>query len=477
MRKFDSWRAWLGVLCAVVVAFGGSAAPAEGAADDPLFVFTAPEAVPPDGNFEGPCGLAIDVAGNFYVSDYYHHTVDLFKPTPTYLTQLANEDPADGPCGLAIDVTGRLYVNNFHRNVVRFTPSVYPPTSGTAYGTGTVIDSQEPTGVAVNTATNNVYVDDRTYVAVYGPSGAAVEEGGVPLHVGLSSLGHGYGVAVSNNVLSMGQIYVPDAASDTVKVYNPAIDKVNPVATISKPDGGFNSLRDSAVAVDSVTGDIYVADSVGSPYTEHPETAIDVFDFTGAYKGRLKFNVIDGAPVGLAVDNSTGTNQGRVYVTSGNTEQASVYAYPPGAATNVELPAAFNLGLSTSGSGEGSVTSASAGIDCSTSCRTELLAGAEIPLNATAAPGSAFLGWAGGGCSGTDTCVVGMTEARSVSAEFESLPSPALPTGAAEPEPGETPLSAAPLQAQDLAHHRAKRRHQARHRHHSMHHRRNRGHR
>jgi hypothetical protein len=69
----------------------------------------------------------------------------------------------------------------------------------------------------------------------------------------------------------------------------------------------------------------------------------------GAYEGCLKYNVVDGEPPGLAVDNSAQAIQGRVYVTSGNTELASVYAYPPGAATGAASLSPIGMGLRREG--------------------------------------------------------------------------------------------------------------------------------
>jgi hypothetical protein len=410
----------LSALCAALLALGAAAAPAQGAAGDPAFVFTPSGAVLPAGGFDGPCGLAVDRAGNFYVSDYYRHVVDVFGSAPSFKTQLKEVDPLDGPCGLAVDFTGKLYANGYHRNVVRYTPSVFPPASPpaiTTYGSALTIDSQHPTGVAVDTVSNKVYVDRRSKIAVFDSAGTLLEE------IGGAGIGDGYGVAFSQFAGTAGRVYVPDADSKTVKVYNPPVSATTPEKTIAGPPGGFNSLVDSAIAVDRVTGEIYVGDRQSSVFSERPQSTIQVFDSTGAYEGHLKYNVVDAAPVGLAVDNSTESTQGRVYVTSGNTVGASVYAYPPGSATTVaSLPPTATLVLSSGGAGSGAVTSQVAGIECSDACQAELPAGAELTLSAEPDPGSAFAGWSGGGCSGSGGCVVQMSEARSVEAAFERLP-------------------------------------------------------
>jgi hypothetical protein len=284
----------------------------------------------------------VDSAGNFYVADHYHDVVDVYDGTADYtspgvygsqgyLGQLRTLDPTDGPCGLALGNGGEPFVNSYHRTVQEYGP--FPSFSPGPVLSGTGVDPTHPTGVAVDPASGQVYIDKRTYVSAYEPSGVAVEEGGVPLRIGVDTIGDGYGVAVSAFPGTAGYLYVPDAASDTLEVYDPATDKTNPVMTVAGPPGGFSSLRDSAVAVDRVTGEVYIVDDLQPSDTESPHGLIDVFDAAGSYEGHLKYEVAVPGPTGLAVDNSAGPNQGRVYVTSGNTHLGAIYAYPPGAAT------------------------------------------------------------------------------------------------------------------------------------------------
>jgi DNA-binding beta-propeller fold protein YncE len=347
------------ILC-VLLASLCLASGAQGATD-PLFVFTPagvkpPIVPPPTGSLNAPCGLVVDSSSRFYVSDYYNHAVDVFQPPiapftaqPGYIAQLPNVDPVDGPCGLALDATNRLYVNNYHRNVTRYNAS--PSFGSGTVVTGVPLDSSHPTGVAVDPATGNVYVNKRDHIAVYDSTGAPVLDSGEPLRIGLGSLGEGFGVAVSRFPGTLDRLYVPDASTNTVKVYDPALDKLNPVAEIKDPFGNsFVSLRDSAIAVDRVTGEIYFADNLQPAFTERPQASIYVYTSANSYKGRLKYNVIDALPPGLAVDNSATATQGRVYVTSGNTDKASVYAYTPGAATIATPLPPLGSGLPAPGS-------------------------------------------------------------------------------------------------------------------------------
>jgi hypothetical protein len=324
-RRFLIWGMLL-ALCGV--------SPAEAAVGDPLKIFTptvGPLALPPTGYLHGPCGLAVDSSGNVHLSDHHHRTVDVFTPSFAYVDQLTNIDPVEGnPCGVAVDSVGAVYANVYHGIVRKYPPASLPNGPLTAFPS---------TGVAVNPATNDVYVNARTYVAAFNAFGTPLMNGGSALKIGFGDLGNGYGLARSNFPGTAGFIYVSDAASDTVRVYNPAVNVTKPVQTITGPPGGFASLHDSAVAVDDAGGDIYVIDTLGPQFSEQPQASVYAFSSNGTYKGRLKYNIIDGGPSGLAVDNTGGSTQGRVYVTSGFGERASVYAYPPEAATGTALPA------------------------------------------------------------------------------------------------------------------------------------------
>lgn len=324
-------RAFLLAAALAICALAGLPAMA-GASPDP-FIFTpesgSPGEVPPAGDLEAPCGISVDAQGDLLVSDYGHDAVDAFdSSTIEYLRQLSGAAATSGPCATALDSAGHFYVDELHGAVLRYLTFFG--------GVPTTLDPGPATGVAVGVGRSEVFVDDRTHVAVYDVDGAPVEVGGQPLVIGAGSLEEGYGVAVSGYPATEGFVYVPDAATETVKVYDPATDAHNPVGEI---DAGFVSLRDSAIAVDAQTGEIYVADDLRPAASAAPEAAIYVFAADGTYEGRLKYNVIDARPPGLAVDNSGGAGQGRVYVTSGESEKASVMVYQPGSAGSEALPA------------------------------------------------------------------------------------------------------------------------------------------
>jgi DNA-binding beta-propeller fold protein YncE len=452
----------LGATVSVLFALAALAAPASGAGGDPLFVF-----VPTGGSyFEGPCGLGVDSSGRFYLADYYHHAIDLYSGNADYahspndgstgfIAKLANVDPLDGPCGLALNSSNALYVNDFDRNVARY--GAYPFFGTASLLAGAGVDSTHPTGVAVDPATGDVYVDDRTYVAVYDSSGAPIMNGAEPLRIGLDPLADYYGLA-----FSAGRLFLADAATETVKFFEPATDTVNPLLTIPGPPGGFTSLRDSALAVDGASGVLYVVDDLQpGDLAEQPRAQVDLFSSIGAYLGVLKYQIVDALPPGLAVDPSGG----RVYVTSGNTDQAGIYAYAAGSQVPASQPPSAGLTLSVLGTGAGAVTSSLGGIDCATACSVQIRAGAALALSATPGPGSTFAGWSGGGCSGTGACTLQMDRATSLSAEFAASPG-ALPDRQPSEGVSSSPPPTATAKPQgDRRGHRHRRHRHRRHRH------------
>jgi hypothetical protein len=399
-------RIWIsGLLATLSIALG--AAPASGAAGDPTyFVNTG----------DRPCGLSVDPSGRILVSKYYENAIRNYSSAGVLQALAATEvDPVGGPCATAVDVSGNLYVNGFHTSVRKLNLNG----KGDGYTFGGEFPVDEPTGIAYEPISNRVFVNERDQVGAYSPLG-------VPqLTFGSGLVEDGYGLAVSSYTLTAGAVYVADDANKRIRVFN---SNGVLLSTFGAPVGtfkGFTSLRDTAIAVAKISGDIYVSDYVGPDYSEKPEAIIHVFDYQGTYKGRLKYAVIENRPVGLAVDNTAGTAKGTVYVTSG----PAVYGYPQGSALASGLPAQNSLSVSAVGSGRGSIVGDDAGIACSATCSATLLGGEKAELHAVPAPGSTFTGWSGD-CSGQGSCVVTMSGAQSVRAEFAPAPAAGVPAGA-----------------------------------------------
>ena len=85
----------------------------------------------------------------------------------------------------------------------------------------------------------------------------------------------------------------------------------------------------------------------------------------------------------------------------------------------------YRLTVTNAGTGNGTVTSAPAGIACGATCTADFDHGSALTLSATPAAGASFAGWSGA-CSGAGACSVTMDGARSVTATFDADP-PATP--------------------------------------------------
>ncbi len=70
------------------------------------------------------------------------------------------------------------------------------------------------------------------------------------------------------------------------------------------------------------------------------------------------------------------------------------------------------------GTGSGRVTSSPEGIFCEKKCEEAYESGTQVTLTASPYSGNTFVGWSGGGCSGTGTCNLTMGENRSETAIF-----------------------------------------------------------
>ena len=77
--------------------------------------------------------------------------------------------------------------------------------------------------------------------------------------------------------------------------------------------------------------------------------------------------------------------------------------------------------LTVTKSGTGSGTVAGGAINCGATCAANLASGTTVTLAATPASGSTFGGWSGA-CTGSGSCVVTMTAARTVTATFDGTP-------------------------------------------------------
>jgi len=87
-------------------------------------------------------------------------------------------------------------------------------------------------------------------------------------------------------------------------------------------------------------------------------------------------------------------------------------------ATFAQTITSFMLSITPASAGSGTVTSSPSGITCGTTCSASFSSGARITLTASAASGSTFAGWSGGGCNGILACAVTISANTAVTATF-----------------------------------------------------------
>jgi hypothetical protein len=137
----------------------------------------------------------------------------------------------------------------------------------------------------------------------------------------------------------------------------------------------------------------------------------------------------------IATTGATVTTYTDSAVSDGTTYCYRVRAYNPTAYSDYSNTAcgataqAFSLAVMMMGNGSGVVISTPSGILCGTTCSGTYGSGTAVTLTATAATGSTFAGWSGGGCTGTGTCTVTVTSTTTVTATFNASQGVSLTVG------------------------------------------------
>jgi photosystem II stability/assembly factor-like uncharacterized protein len=116
-------------------------------------------------------------------------------------------------------------------------------------------------------------------------------------------------------------------------------------------------------------------------------------------------------PGSLAVSDLNHDGKADLVVVNGESDTISVLI-------NDTAVLAHDLAVVKDGSGSGRVTSDPAGIDCGPDCSEPYASGTVVTLVAAADAGSIFAGWSGCDTMSDTTCIVTISEARSVTATF-----------------------------------------------------------
>jgi hypothetical protein len=177
------------------------------------------------------CGVAVDPSGNVYIGTFAGQILK-YIPTANPVTNAnysSSIGGAESPCNIAVDQAGNVFSEKWSEGpITRYEPSQF----GSSAATGSVVDSKGST-LAVDPATQDLYVDERGQVAQFGTHGepvstfAASGEGAISGSFGIAvgPVNHDIYVSDGNGKLSIfetvGNGHVPTVSTGSASELTP----------------------------------------------------------------------------------------------------------------------------------------------------------------------------------------------------------------------------------------------------------------
>lgn len=257
-----------------------------------------------------PMAVVADASGRFYVADPAAKCLHVFDQSEGKYQrwESVGRDTFGFPLGLALDAQDRVYVaDSEHRRIHVLDPEGELLRS---YGGA---ELQRPTGIAVDTERERLYVVDTPSheVKVYGLAGGELldtigAQGTQPGDFNYPSF-----VAVD----AAGKLYVTDGLNGRVQVLSPDGEPLRTVGRHGDGSGDFSAPK--GVAVDS-EGHLYVADAAfdNIQVFDAEGQLLLYFGTAGSEAGRFWM------PSGLYVD-----DQDRIYVADSYNKRVQVFQY------------------------------------------------------------------------------------------------------------------------------------------------------
>lgn len=173
-----------------------------------------------DGQLKFPTGIAVDGAGNVLVADTYNHRIQVFSPSGAFLSKWGSSGAGPGqfvhPRGIAVDASGNVYVtDNTVNRIQKFTATGGFLAQWGSYGSGPG-QVKAPRGIAVD-ASGGVFVADyeNHRIQRFTDGGVYVGEwGGLGTNDG--QFVNPYGVATDAD----GNVYVSDVNNHRVQKFS-----------------------------------------------------------------------------------------------------------------------------------------------------------------------------------------------------------------------------------------------------------------
>jgi sugar lactone lactonase YvrE len=203
-----------------------------------------------------PQGLAVDGAGNVYIADYGHSEIQEWNAADGLVAVVSSG--VSFPYGVAVDGSGNIYIADSGDQAGK----EWTAATGTL---STLVPSgmQLPWGAAVDSA-GNVYISDSNFSLIKKWS-AATQTATTLVATNLNSP---TGLAVDGS----GNIYIANSDNSQIKLWNASTQKVTTLVS-----SGLNSAM--GVAVDG-SNNIYIADTFNNAIKELPHAFVGPISMT-----------------------------------------------------------------------------------------------------------------------------------------------------------------------------------------------------
>jgi len=326
-----------------------------------------------------PLGIVVDRTGNVYIADNVNYRIIKITSAGVVSTLAGSDSGESGntngvgtaarfsnPFGLALDAAGNLYVTELESNLIRkITPAGDVSTfagngaSGSADGNGSLASFNQPAGIVID-ASGNLYVTDSktnlirkisssgdvTTLAGSGAKGSTNGNGT------LTSFNSPIGIAID----ASGNLYVADSENNLIRKINPVGDVTTFAGNLVR--GSNNGAGETArftmpygVTVDA-TGNLYIADTFGNLIRKITQSS---YTISSALPAGLSLDgatgVISGTPTAaspaatylVTTGNSGGSSSANISITVKNPQTITFNALP----TNTYGDAPYNLTATT----------------------------------------------------------------------------------------------------------------------------------
>jgi hypothetical protein len=255
----------------------------------------------PAGDPNDICGAAVDSAGNLWVANYASQRILKYSSAGVYQSSV-DTSILGGACHVAFSADDDLYVGLYQGATYRYT-------AASGYTSATQIDPGPTVAIAVDQATDHLYVAHIDNVTEHDPAGTSISDfaTGIP---GASF--RGIAVDFTNH-----DVYVSDVGNGKIRAFGPGLLQTAPTVTPGAPSAITGTAVTLHAAVDpegiAVTDCHFEYGIETAPGSTSP-LAAPAFDYTGSAPCTPSAASIGGGSGDVPVSASiSGLNPGSTY--------------------------------------------------------------------------------------------------------------------------------------------------------------------